>query len=163
MRSQKGEKGMRTARVIIFLLVIGLAVSGIAAEKGFKAVLSGSEVVPAATTMAKGEATFTLGKDGKELMYKVMVSDIENVSAAHIHMGKMGKNGPAVALIDIKGKKAGKFSGTLAEGKVTAKELLGSMKGKTVKDLVKEIEAGNTYLNVHTDKYPDGELRGQIK
>jgi hypothetical protein len=149
--------------MIIFLLIVGLATAGIAAEKGFKAALSGNEVVPAAMTTAKGEATFTLGKDGKALMYKVMVSDIENVTASHIHMGKKGENGPAVALIDLKGKKAGKFSGTLAEGKITAKELLGSLKGKTVKDLVKEIEAGDTYLNVHTDKYPDGELRGQIK
>ncbi len=153
----------KTMRMIIFLLVIGLATAGIAAEKSFKAALSGSEVVPSVKTMAKGEATFTPGKDGKELMYKVTVSDIENVTAVHIHMGKMGKNGPPVALIDIKGKKAGKFSGTLSEGKVTAKELLGPLKGKTVKDLTKEIEAGNTYLNVHTDKYPDGELRGQIK
>ena len=154
---------MRKAFMITFLLICSLATAGIAAEKSFKAVLSGSEVVPAAKTMAKGDAAFTLGKDGKELMYKVMVSDIENVSAAHIHMGKMGKNGPPVALIDIKGKKAGKFSGTLAEGKITSKELMGSLKGKTVKDLVKDIEAGDTYLNVHTDKYPDGELRGQIK
>ncbi len=154
---------MRTSRLIIVLLVIGLATTGIAAEKSFKAVLSGSEVVPAAATMAKGEATFTLGKGGNVLMYKVTVSDIENVTAAHIHSGKMGSNGPAIALIDVKGKKTGKFSGTLAEGKITAKELLGPLKGKKVKDLVKEIEAGDTYLNVHTGKYPDGELRGQIK
>ena len=154
---------MRTARMIVFLLVLGLATAGIAAEKGFKAVLSGSEAVPAVTTTAKGEATFTLGNYGKELLYKVTVSDIENVTAVHIHYGKMGKNGPPLALVDIKGKKAGKFSGTLAEGKITAKELLGSLKGKTVKDLAKEIEEGDTYLNVHTDKYPDGELRGQIK
>lgn len=154
---------MRKMFMIIFLLIIGTVAAGVAAEKGFKATLSGSEVVPAVMTTAKGEATFTLGKDGKELMYKVTVSDIENVSAAHIHMGKMGKNGPPVALIDIKGKKAGKFSGILAEGKITAKELLGSLKGKTVMDLVKEIEAGDTYVNVHTAKYPDGELRGQIK
>ncbi len=154
---------MRKEGLIIILLIIGLAAAGIAAEKSFKTALSGSEVVPAVMTTAKGEATFTLGKDGKELMYKVTVSDIENVTAVHIHAGKMGKNGPPVALVDIKGKKAGKFSGTLAEGKITAKELLGSLKGKTVKDLVKEIEAGDTYINVHTDKYPDGELRGQIK
>jgi hypothetical protein len=154
---------MKTARIIIFLLVIGLAAYSFAAEKGFKAALSGSEVVPAVQTMAKGDAAFTLGNDGKELMYKVTVSDIENVLAAHIHLGEIGKSGPAVALIDIKEKKAGKFSGTLAEGKITEKELLGSLKGMSVKDLVKEIEAGDAYVNVHTDKYPDGELRGQIK
>ncbi len=154
---------MRKLLPIIFMIVIGLATAGIASQKSFKAVLSGADETRAVKTMAKGEATFTLSNDGKELMYKVMVSDIENVSAAHIHEGKMGKNGPAVALVDIKGKKVGKFSGTLAEGKITSMELLGPLKGKSIKDLLKEIEAGDTYLNVHTDKYPDGELRAQIQ
>ena len=153
---------MRKMHLIIFLLVIGLATTGLAAEKSFKAVLSGSEVVPSVTTMAKGEATFELSKNGKKLGYKVMVSDIENVTAAHIHMGKMGEAGPAIAPIQMKGKK-GKFSGTLAKGTITSKELIGSLKGKTVKDLIAEIEAGNTYLNVHTGKNPDGEIRGQLK
>jgi hypothetical protein len=40
---------------------------------------------------------------------------------------------------------------------------MGSLMGKSVKDLVKEIKKGHTYLNVHTDKYPNGEIRGQIK
>ena len=93
------------------------------------------------------------------MSYKVTVSDIENVTAAHIHRGKMGKNGPPMAMIDIKGKKTGTFSGTLAEGKITANELM----GKTVKELVKEIKEGNAYLNIHTDKNPNGEIRGQIK
>jgi hypothetical protein len=154
---------MKRMYLIIFLLVVGLATTGFAAEKSFKAMLSGSECVPAVETMAKGKATFTLSKDGKELSYNVMVSDIENVTAAHIHMGKMGKNGPPVALIDTKGKKTGKFSGTLAEGRITEKELMESPMGKSVKDLVKQIKNGNAYLNVHTDKYPDGEIRGQIK
>jgi hypothetical protein len=51
----------------------------------------------------------------------------------------MGENGPPMAMIDIKGKKSGKFSGMLAEGKITANELMGPLMGKkTVKDLVKE-------------------------
>ncbi len=157
---------MRKIGLVILLLVVGLVTmgttTGFAAEKSFKAVLSGSQEVPAAKSMAKGDATFTLSKDGKELMYKVTVSDIENVDAAHIHLGKMGKNGPPLALIDIKGKKTGKFSGTLAEGKITSNDLLGSLKGKSVQELLKDIESGDAYINVHTDKYPDGELRGQI-
>ena len=153
---------MKKLYLIIFLLAVGLATSSFAAEKSFKAILSGSESVPAVETMAKGDVTFTLMKDSKTLSYYVTVSDIENVTAAHIHLGKKGENGPPVALISNE-KKAGKFSGTLAEGTITEKELMGSLMGKSVKDLVKEIKKGNTYLNVHTDKYPNGEIRGQIK
>lgn len=144
---------MRKLHLIIFLLIIGLVTTVIAAEKSFKATLSGNECVPAVTTPAKGEATFELSKDGKELSYSIIVTDIENVTAAHIHQGKKGENGPPVALIDIKGKK----------GKITVNELMGSMKGKTVKDLIEQIDAGNAYVNVHTVKHPDGEIRGQIK
>ncbi len=153
---------MKKLYFIIFLLAVGLASTSLAAGKSFKAMLSGGESVPAVKTMAKGEATFTLSKDGKSLSCKVTVSDIENVTAAHIHLGKKGENGPPVALITNE-KKAGKFSGTLAEGSITEKELMGSLMGKSVNDLIKQIKKGNAYVNVHTDKYPDGELRGQIK
>jgi hypothetical protein len=153
---------MRKMHLIIFLLVVGLAVTAFAAQESFKAMLSGSECVPAVQTMAKGDATFTLIKDDNELSYYVTVSDIEDVTAAHIHLGKKGENGPPVALITNE-KKAGKFTGTLAEGTITEKELMGSLMGKSVKDLVKQIKKGNTYLNVHTDKYPNGEIRAQIK
>ena len=153
---------MKKLYLIIFLLVVGLASTSYAKDKSFKAILSGSESVPAIETMAKGDVTFIFMKDSKALSYHVTVSDIENVTAAHIHLGKKGENGPPVALISNE-KKAGKFSGTLAEGTITEKELMGSLMGKSVKDLVKEIKKGNAYLNVHTDKYPNGEIRGQIK
>jgi len=153
---------MKKLYLIVFLLAVGLATSSFAAKKSFKAMLSGSESVPAVETMAKGDATFTVTQDGKALSYYVTVSDIENVTAAHIHLGKKGENGPPVALITNE-KKTGKFSGTLAEGTITEKELMGSLMGKSVQDLVKQIKKGNAYLNVHTDKYPNGEIGGQIK
>lgn len=153
---------MKKLYLIILLLVFGLATYSFAAEKSFKSILSGSESVPAVETMARGDATFTVIKDEKALSYYVTVSDIENVTAAHIHLGKKGENGPPVALI-TNDKKAGKFSGTLAEGTITKKDLMGPMMGKSVEDLIKKIKKGDAYLNVHTDKYPNGEIRGQIK
>ncbi|MCC6346891.1 MAG: CHRD domain-containing protein [Nitrospirales bacterium] len=126
------------------------------------AKLTGDEVVPPVKTDAKGEATLHMDKDGKKLDYTVTASNIENVTAAHIHMGKKGENGPPVAPLTVE-KKKGKTSGTIAKGALSAKDLMGSLKGKTLHDLITEIENGNAYVNVHTEKYPDGEIRGQLK
>jgi hypothetical protein len=37
------------------------------------------------------------------------------------------------------------------------------MKGKTLDDLLEQMRAGNTYVNVHTKAHPGGEIRGQIE
>lgn len=158
---------MKKLGFYLFALVLMamLPALGMGAEKThtYKTVLSGHVVVPMATTTAKGMATFETAMGGKELTYKLTVEDIENVTAAHIHIAKKGKNGPPVAGLFAGPKKEGKFSGTLAEGTITDKDLVGPMAGKTVKDLIKALRSGELYVNVHTDKYPDGELRGQIK
>lgn len=156
---------MRKIRLVLFIILATvLTVSlGLAAEKGFRAKLSGHEVVPAVKTKAKGEAEFKLSKDGKELSYKLTVKNIENVTAAHIHKGKKGQSGPPLAGLFAGPKKEGKFSGVLAEGTVTDKELMGELQGKPLDELVKLIKSGDLYVNVHTDAHPDGEIRGQIR
>jgi hypothetical protein len=152
------------SRILICLVTVMFATMAFAAAKGsFRAKLTGSEVAPPVKTGAKGETVFHLSKDGKELNYKLTVKDIENVSAAHIHMGGKGKNGPPVAGLFAGPKKEGKFKGVLAEGTITEKELMGALAGKSVHDLIEMIKAGDAYVNVHTDAYPDGEIRGQIK
>ena len=150
-------------QLFVFLVLVLFVSIGIAGERSFKAKLSGSEVVPPVKTMAKGEAVFQLGKDGNELTYKLTVADIENVTAAHIHDGKVGQNGPPIVSLYAGPKKEGKFSGTLSEGTITAKDLMGQLKGRLFSHLIQMIEDGHAYVNVHTDKYPDGEIRGQIK
>ena len=156
---------MKTLKLILFaVLTIVVTVSlAMAASGTFKAKLTGKEVAPAVTTTAKGEADFKLSKDGKELTYRLTVKGIENVTAAHIHTGKMGENGGPVAGLFAGPKKADKFSGELAKGAIMDKDLIGPLAGKTVADLVTMIKEGGAYVNVHTDKYPDGEIRGQIK
>jgi CHRD domain len=154
----------KITKALLVLFVLGMATAfAAAAQNEFKATLSGDEIVPPVKTTAKGEADFKLSKDGKSLSYKLTVSDIENVGPAHIHAGKKGESGPPVAMLSKGPGKKGKFSGTLAQGKITAKDLMGSLKGKSIKDLIKVIESGDTYVNVHTKQNPDGEIRGQIK
>ncbi len=117
----------------------------------FKAHLTGSQEVSPVETMATGEAIFKLSKDGTMLSYKVIVTNIENVTASHIHMAPAGVNGGVVVPLYTGGLIEGKTNGILAEGDVPVNQ-----------DLIDAMMAGNTYVNVHTTAHPGGELRGQI-
>ncbi|GAA5522379.1 CHRD domain-containing protein [Aliifodinibius salicampi] len=135
-------------------------------QLNFRTHLQGNNEVPAVETNAQGQATFKMSKDGSSISYKLIVSNIENVLMAHIHNAPAGENGgvvvwlypasPPPALIE------GQFQGVLAEGTITADNLVGSLAGQTLDDLIEEIKAGNTYVNVHTTQVPSGEIRGQI-
>jgi hypothetical protein len=152
---------MKTFKVMLFVVFTMFMTASLG--MAFEAKLSGKEVVPAVETKAMGEADFKLSKDGKELTYILKLMDIENVGAAHIHTGMAGKNGGPVAGLFAGPKKEGTFSGEIAKGTITDKDLIGPLAGKTIGDLVKLIKDGGAYVNVHTEKYPDGEVRGQIK
>ncbi|MGC2330372.1 MAG: CHRD domain-containing protein [Candidatus Acidiferrales bacterium] len=154
-----------------FASILGFALlfACVAGAQGtrFEAKLSGKNQSPAVETPAHGVATFRLSADGKSLSYRLSVTDIDNVSMAHIHMGPAGQEGPVVAwLYPSKPPavvKKGKFTGLLASGTLMAANLAGPLEGKTIADLVEQIKAGKAYVNVHTEKYPAGEIRGQIE
>jgi hypothetical protein len=139
------------------------AVTATAAHTDFKTMLSGGEVVPPVKTIARGEAGFHLGMDGKALSFKLTVSGIKDITAAHIHIGKKGENGPPVVFLFHGPEKKGMFNGTLADGTIAAKDLFGPLSGMTIKDLMTKIDSGDAYVVVHTEQYPGGELRGQIR
>jgi hypothetical protein len=155
----------RLVSVLGFTLLFAFIASGQGAK--FEAQLSGKNQSPVVDTPAHGAATFRLSTDGNTLSYRVSVMDIENVSMAHIHLGPAGEEGPVVAwLYPSKPPavvKKGKFTGVLARGSITAADLAGPLQGKTIGDLVEQIKAGKAYVNVHTEKNPAGEIRGQIE
>lgn len=126
--------------------------------------LSGDQEVPPVDTDATGEAMLKLleGGDGPQLQYELSVQDIENVTAAHIHLGNEGENGPVVApLFDANGSPVSE-DGQLASGTITESDLVGPLEGKSSRELQTMIERG-AYVNVHTTEHPDGEIRGQIR
>ena len=47
-------------------------------------------------------------------------------------------------------------------GTITSDMLAGPMEGKTIADLITAMKDGNTYVNIHTEQNPNGEIRGQI-
>jgi hypothetical protein len=133
----------------------------------FIAPLSGDQEVPAVDTRARGQTIFRLSKDGSELSYRLIVANLHDVTQAHIHLAPAGVNGPVVAWLYPSGPPAqpieGRFSGVLAEGTITADDLVGLLAGHDLEDLVALMRAGETYVNVHTAEYPPGEIRGQIR
>lgn len=139
-----------------------MAIEAYASQTNFVAVLSGGEEVPAIETKSRGVASFQLSPDGSELSYRLIVANINDVSAAHIHLAPPGVNGPVVAFL-FNGPTIESANGVLAQGTITADDLTGPLAGQSLSGLMAEIEAGNTYVNVHTSANPGGEIRGQIQ
>lgn len=138
-------------------------------QRNFEASMNSSqEVAPTpVVSNATGQTVFQLSEDGKSLSYKLWVDKVENVTMAHIHLAPVGVNGPVVAWLYPPGPppqpKPGVFSGLLAEGVITQANLVGPLEGMTLDDLLKEMRAARTYVNVHSVQYPAGVIRGQIK
>jgi CHRD domain-containing protein len=161
--------------VLTMLVAPGVASASPAASQNFVAPLSGREEVPAHDTNARGVAIFHLSEDGTALDYKLIVANIENVTASHIHCGAVGVAGPVGVNLFIGGVPgSGRFDGTLAEGTITAPNPGNACGWATLADVVAAINSGNAYVNVHTNDgvapadtgpgdFPGGEIRGQVK
>lgn len=168
-----------TVTVMIFVIVIvalatiiagatiGFPTSAFAGEEEqqerFIAELTGvEEVLRTVDTSAIGVAEFRLGQDNS-IMYRINVTDIENVTAAHIHRGQVGENGPViVTLFKEDTPTTAMTTGVLSEGNITATNLEGPMAGQLLSNLTSAMQNEQTYVNVHTQQNPNGEIRGQI-
>ena len=131
----------------------------LAQNQKFNAKLSGQQEVPPVQTTASGMAWFKPMQD--KVWFKLNVTDMQGVTQAHIHTGKQGENGPVVVTL-YKSATPQPINGKLSYGNITANLLEGPMKGKQISDLATAMSNGSTYVNVHTEKYPNGEIRGQI-
>lgn len=130
--------------------------------KTFRAILKGRNEVPPVRTIATGNAVFQLNSTGDKLFFKLVIRNINRVTQAHIHLGQKGVNGPVVAFLFGPSKFGISVKRGVIRGTLTRNDLVGPLQGKTIRDLVRELERGNAYVNVHTIQNPDGEIRGRI-
>lgn len=106
--------------------------------------LSGAEEVPPVSTTASGSGSFRLADDGA-LSGSVTTKGVAG-TAAHIHFGAKGKNGPVIVPLD----KNGDTYSVPAGRKITEAQ-------------VKAFKAGELYVNVHSARHKGGEVRAQIQ
>ncbi len=171
----KSKRYVALLATILALAVAGLAGAEPPASKHFVTHLDGGQEVPARETNATGQFVAKLNDTETGLTYRLIVANIENVVAAHIHLGAAGMNGPVVAfLFGTVPPGGGRVDGVLATGTITAANLTGPLTGQALSVLIEAMRTGGTYANVHTNDgvppvntgpgdFPGGEVRGQIR
>lgn len=131
-------------------------------QRSYYAVLSGGEEVPANDSQGRGVAKFQLSDDGLSLHYSLVVANIENVTASHIHLAPAGANGGVVVFLFGPAAPTGPLAGKIAVGTITAANLINALAGQPLSALIEQMNNGGAYVNVHTSQIPGGEIRGQI-
>jgi hypothetical protein len=121
--------------------------------------MTGANEVPPVNTTASGTATFVNNQTFIE--FDLAVSDLFNATAAHIHRGQTGTNGPiVVTLYNTTDPSPGLFGGY--SGNITASMLQSSLANQELSALVDLMNNGQAYVNIHTIENKNGEIRDQI-
>jgi len=118
----------------------------LSAEATLLATLVGSEETTPNASTTMGKAAVKLNEDGS-LAYSVTTAGFEtNFLAAYVHEGAAGAAGPVLF-------------GLLCTEDGTSCSGTSPVLGATEKS---SVAAGNTYVNLCTEAFPDGEIRGQL-
>ncbi len=143
---------------ISLILTVSTNTSNAQNQTKYKVKLIGDSIVPSVNTTASGRAVIFIG-DGW-LWWKLNVTGINDPTMAHIHAGGKGANGVIIADLLKSANFENSTQRMIIIGNVSAADLQGPMKGKTIADLQSAINALGIYLDLHTKNHPEGELKG---
>lgn len=111
----------------------------------FAAALSGQQVSPPTVSAASGTCIAFLHEPENRLVFAIETNGVPSWTAAHLHIGAPGTNGPITAVpLGIAERWRG-VSERLSDADVAA------------------LRAGQWYVDVHSTQFPNGELRGQLR
>jgi hypothetical protein len=163
---------MKRLLVVVGVLVVPLiaflgssAIAGDDHGSTVKAKLTGFSQVPAVSTTGRGSFRAQISSD--KITFTLTYSNLEAAaSVAHIHFGQSSAAGGVVAfLCGGGGMPACPASGTVT-GTITAANIIGpadqGIASGEFAEAVAAIRGGVTYVNVHSAKFPNGEIRGQL-
>lgn len=150
--------------------VLGLAVSCLMVVPAsaqqmvtVKALLSGSNEVPAVSAGAHGLAVVTVNRDTGEVTWSIDVYNMPTgILMGHIHAGAVGVNGPVIIGFPI--ANVGQSGAFQLKGSARASELIARPASgiNSFDDAAFAIASGAAYVNLHSQANPGGEIRGQL-
>lgn len=135
--------------------------------QAFTAELTGNAEPHAVETDATGITHFEVDQELEKIDYILEVDRLDNGTQAHIHLGEPGEEGPIIAwLYSQEGEQPAlckrHFTDILADGTLTVDDLVGPFADEEFDRVADTLAAEGAYVNVHTEAYPAGEIRGQI-
>src|SRR5215813_2832219 len=170
-------------RLLAAAAVIGLTVTAASADEATlraTAKLSGFQENTPKLTDGTGRFSATL--EGGKLTYTLTYSGLSTPAfMAHIHFAQRGVNGgvfiwlcgsaaaPGPKDTPLCKPGGGTVTGTVHPSAIQAVSTPGAgdqgipADGTTFAGVLRILESGDAYVNVHTTRYPGGEIRGQIK
>lgn len=140
-------KLMPIVAVLAFAPAVAVITPAFAAAEAYMATLSAADEVPPNDSKGTGQVDATYDTDTKVLKWSITYEGLTgDATAAHFHgPADPGANAPPVVPIpDDKLMSPIEGEATLTDAQAT------------------DLAAGKIYFNVHTAKYPDGEIRGQL-
>ena len=136
------------------------------------------EVATTGAISTTGNGSFQAVLDGDTIRYTLTYAAIEGgaVTQAHIHFGRRAVNGGIIAFLcsNIAGSPAAPATtppacptpGGTVTGTIRANDVIGpsgqGIEAGSFAEAVAALQAGAVYANVHSTRWPGGEIRGQV-
>ena len=158
---------------LVMTALIPLGGASIVRSDGFRhnrlsARLKGANEAPAISTVAAGDLRATISDDESEISFRLRYAGLEgDVTAAHIHLGQPNVPGGVIAHLCGGGSKPAcpaapaDITGTIVAADVTGPTGQGIAAGELA-EAIRALRRGLVYANVHSSKFPSGEIRGQV-
>jgi hypothetical protein len=158
--------------VALLAVAIGTAVVTGHDGRSFEARLSGFREAPAVSSPT-GRGTLFAWIEGTAaeptIRYRLSYSGLGSpATASHIHLGQPNVSGGVSAFLCGGGDKpacppaGGTVTGVIDRADVIGPSAQGITAGE-IEELIRAIRAEVTYVNVHTNLIPSGEIRGNIR
>ena len=140
------------------------------------AELIGYQEVPSVSSTCEGQFHATISDNNTQIEFELSYEKLEgNVQQAHIHFGQKSVNGGVSIFLcsnlgnapagtpSCPGPNSGTVTGTRQAASVIGGAAAQGIAAGELEELIEAIQAGKAYANVHSDKFPTGECRGQIR
>lgn len=162
------RKSLVISSMIFSLLVITGAWASADGGNTVRARLNGFEEVPSKSTTGRGTFRATINEANQSITYRLTYEAMETpVQAAHVHFGQRAVNGGIMFFLCGGGDKppcpatAGTVTGVVDPTDIIGPDSQGIELGSFA-EVVRALRSGFSYANVHTTRFPGGEIRGQI-